>query len=204
MIITRSPLRISLGGGGTDLPSYYEESEGFLIPAAINKFVYITMHENFQDEIWVKYSKIEKVSDIDDMKHPIFREAIKMLGLERDWFEIQSMADIPAGTGLGSSSSFTTALLRCLHEYKGELVTTEQIAREACEIEMGRLREPIGKQDQYIAAYGGIRAMWFRKDGTVDVETLNMSKDTYYNLEDNLVLYFINKMVNENDQHRII
>ncbi|MBO6145994.1 MAG: GHMP kinase [Lachnospiraceae bacterium] len=190
MIITRSPLRISLGGGGTDLPSYYEESEGFLITAAINKFVYITMHENFQDEIWVKYSKIEKVSDIDDMKHPIFREAIKMLGLERDWFEIQSMADIPAGTGLGSSSSFTTALLRCLHEYKGELVTTEQIAREACEIEMGRLREPIGKQDQYIAAYGGIRAMWFRKDGTVDVETLNMSKDTYYNLEDNLVLYF--------------
>lgn len=190
MIITRSPLRISLGGGGTDLPSYYEESEGFLITAAINKFVYITMHENFQDEIWVKYSKIEKVSDIDDMKHPIFREAIKMLGLERDWFEIQSMADIPAGTGLGSSSSFTTALLRCLHEYKGELVTTEQIAREACEIEMVRLREPIGKQDQYIAAYGGIRAMWFRKDGTVDVETLNMSKDTYYNLEDNLVLYF--------------
>ena len=190
MIITRSPLRISLGGGGTDLPSYYEESEGFLITAAINKFVYITMHENFQDEIWVKYSKIEKVSSIDDMKHPIFREAIKMLGLENDWFEIQSMADIPAGTGLGSSSSFTTALLRCLHEYKGELVTTEQIAREACEIEMVRLKEPIGKQDQYIAAYGGIRAMWFRKDGTVDVETLNMSKDTYYNLEDNLILYF--------------
>ncbi len=190
MIITRSPLRISLGGGGTDLPSYYEENEGFLLTAAINKFVYITMHENFQDEIWVKYSKIEKVSDINDMRHPIFRESIKMLGLENEWFEIQSMADIPAGTGLGSSSSFTTALLRCLHEYKGELVTTEQIAREACEIEMGRLKEPIGKQDQYIAAYGGIRAMWFRKDGTVDVESVEMTKDTFYNLEDNLVLYF--------------
>ncbi len=190
MIITRSPLRISLGGGGTDLPSYYEENEGFLLTAAINKFVYITMHENFQDEIWVKYSKIEKVSDIGDMQHPIFRESIKMLGLEKDWFEIQSMADIPAGTGLGSSSSFTTALLRCLHEYKGELVTTEQIAREACEIEMGRLKEPIGKQDQYIAAYGGIRAMWFRKDGSVDVESVNISKDTFYNLEDNLVLFF--------------
>ncbi|MCR5748034.1 MAG: GHMP kinase [Lachnospiraceae bacterium] len=190
MIITRSPLRISLGGGGTDLPSYYEENEGFLLTAAINKFVYLTLHENFQDEIWVKYSKIEKVSDINDMKHPIFRESIKMLGLEKQWIEIQSMADIPAGTGLGSSSSFTTALLRCLHEYKGELVTTEQIAREACEIEMGRLKEPIGKQDQYIAAYGGIRAMWFRKDGTVDVESVEMSKDTFYNLEDNLVLYF--------------
>lgn len=190
MLIVRSPLRISLGGGGTDLPSYYEENEGFLITAAINKFVYITMHENFEDEIWVKYSKTEKVRDIDKLSHPIFRESIKMLDMENESFEIQSMADIPAGTGLGSSSSFTTALLKCLHEYKGELVTAEELAREACRIEMDRLKEPIGKQDQYIAAYGGIRAMWFHKDGTVDVETLNISKDTYYNLEDNLVLYF--------------
>ena len=190
MIITRSPLRISLGGGGTDLPSYYEESEGFLITAAINKFVYITMHENFADEILVKYSKTEKVRDVNDIRHPIFRECIKLLGLEDDSFEIQSMADIPAGTGLGSSSSFTTALLKCLHEYKGELVTAEELAREACDIEMVKLKEPIGKQDQYIAAYGGIRAMWFHKDGTVDVEPVNMSKETFYNLEDNLVLYF--------------
>ncbi|MBQ2454137.1 MAG: GHMP kinase [Lachnospiraceae bacterium] len=190
MIIVRSPLRISLGGGGTDLPSYYEENEGFLLTAAINKFVYITMHENFMDEILVKYSKTEKTRNADELKHPIFRECIKMLGLENESFEIQSMADIPAGTGLGSSSSFTTALLKCLHEYKGELVGTEELAREACEIEMVRLKEPIGKQDQYIAAYGGIRAMWFHKDGSVTVEPVNMSKETLYNLEDNLVLYF--------------
>ena len=190
MIIVRSPLRISLGGGGTDLPSYYEENEGFLLTAAINKFVYITMHENFMDEILVKYSKTENVRDVNDIRHPIFRECIKMLGLQDESFEIQSMADIPAGTGLGSSSSFTTALLKCLHEYKGELVGTEELAREACEIEMVRLKEPIGKQDQYIAAYGGIRAMWFHKDGSVTVEPVNMSKETLYNLEDNLVLYF--------------
>lgn len=190
MLIVRSPLRISLGGGGTDLPSYYEENEGFLITAAINKFVYLTMHENFEDEILIKYSKTEKTRNVNEIMHPIFRECIKMLGLQDESFEIQSMADIPAGTGLGSSSSFTTALLKCLHEYKGELVDTEELAREACEIEMERLKEPIGKQDQYIAAYGGIRAMWFRKDGTVDVETLNMTRETLYNLEDNLVLYF--------------
>lgn len=190
MLIVRSPLRISLGGGGTDLPSYYEENEGFLISAAINKFVYLTMHENFVDEIWIKYSQNEKVRDVNDINHPIFRESIKLLGLENASFEIQSIADIPAGTGLGSSSSFTTCLLKCLHEYKGELVTAEQLAQEACRIEMDILKEPIGKQDQYIAAYGGIRAMWFRKDGTVDVEPLNISKDTFYNLEDNLILYF--------------
>lgn len=190
MLIVRSPLRISLGGGGTDLPSYYEENEGFLITAAINKFVYLTMHENFEDEILIKYSKTEKTRNVNEIMHPIFRECIKMLGLQDESFEIQSMADIPAGTGLGSSSSFTTALLKCLHEYKGELVDTEELAREACEIEMERLKEPIGKQDQYIAAYGGIRAMWFRKDGTVDVETLDMTRETLYNLEDNLVLYF--------------
>ncbi len=190
MLIVRSPLRISLGGGGTDLPSYYEENEGFLLTGAINKFVYITMHENFADEMLIKYSKTENVREVNDIRHPIFRECIKMLDLGRESFEIQSMADIPAGTGLGSSSSFTTALLKCLHEYKGELVTIEELAREACEVEMERLKEPIGKQDQYIAAYGGIRAMWFRKDGTVDVETVNMSNETRYNLEDNLVLYF--------------
>lgn len=190
MLIVRSPLRISLGGGGTDLPSYYEENEGFLISAAINKFVYLTMHENFVDEIWIKYSQNERVCNVNDINHPIFRETIKLLGLENECFEIQSIADIPAGTGLGSSSSFTTCLLKCLHEYKGELVTAEQLAQEACRIEMDILKEPIGKQDQYIAAYGGIRAMWFHKDGTVDVKSLNISQETYYNLEDNLILYF--------------
>lgn len=190
MIIVRSPLRISLGGGGTDLPSYYEEREGFLITAAVNKFVYITIHENFADEMWIKYSKTEKAHSANTIRHPIFRECIRMLDMDGGAFEIQSMADIPAGTGLGSSGSFTTALLKCLHEYKGELVDTETLAQEACEIEMGRLKEPIGKQDQYIAAYGGMKTMWFRKDGSVEVEPLHVSKETYYNLEDNLVLYF--------------
>ena len=190
MLIVRSPLRISLGGGGTDLSSYYEKNEGFLITAAINKFVYLTMHENFSDEILVKYSKIEKVKNANEIEHPIFRETIKMLGLENSSFEIQSIADIPAGTGLGSSSSFTTCLLKCLHEYKGELVAAEQLAQEACEVEIDILKEPIGKQDQYIAAYGGIKAMWFHRDGTVSIEPLNMSEETFFNLEDNLVLYF--------------
>lgn len=190
MLIVRSPLRISLGGGGTDVPSYYEQDEGFLIAAAINKFVYITMHENFEDEILIKYSNIEKVRDADRLRHPIFREAITMLGMRNESIEIQSMADIPAGTGLGSSGSFTTALLKCLYEYRGELVTAERLAQEACEIELVRLREPVGKQDQYIAAYGGIRAMRFCRDGTVNVETLDISRETYYNLEDNLILYF--------------
>lgn len=190
MIIARSPLRISLGGGGTDLPSYYEENEGFLISAAIDKYVYLTIHDNFEKEIWLKYSKIEKVKNADEIQHPIFREALDMLGLKDVYLEIQSLADIPAGTGLGSSSSFTTALLKGLHEYKGDIVSTRTLAEEACELEMNRLHEPIGKQDQYIAAYGGITCMTFHKDGYVWVDSLNISKETFYNLEDNLMLYF--------------
>lgn len=190
MIIVRSPLRISLGGGGTDLPSYYEENEGFLISAAIDKYVYLTIHDNFEKELWLKYSKIERVNNAADIQHPIFREALDMLGLNDAHLEIQSLADIPAGTGLGSSSSFTTALLKGLHEYKGDIVSTRTLAEEACELEMNRLHEPIGKQDQYIAAYGGITCMTFHKDGYVWVDPLNISKETFYNLEDNLMLYF--------------
>lgn len=190
MIIARSPLRISLGGGGTDLPSYYEEHEGFLISAAIDKYVYITVHENFEEELWLKYSKYEKVKRIEEVQHPIIREALKMLDFPSYNLEIWSMADIPAGTGLGSSSSFTTALLRALHAYNNDIVSTRTLAEEACEIEMNRLKEPIGKQDQYIAAYGGLTCMNFHKDGYVWVEPLNISKETLYNLEDGLLLFF--------------
>ncbi len=190
MIIARSPLRISLGGGGTDLPSYYENHEGFLISAAIDKYVYITLHQTFEQEILLKYSKFEKVKSVDDIQHPIIRESLKMLEITSTNMEICSMADIPAGTGLGSSSSFTTALLRALHTMKGNIVSTRTLAEEACEIEMHRLHEPIGKQDQYIAAYGGITCMNFHKDGYVWVDPLEISKDTLYNLEDNLCLYF--------------
>ena len=190
MIVARSPLRISLGGGGTDLPSYYQQREGFLISAAIDKYVYITLHETFEKGYILKYSKFEHVQEIDEIKHPIIREALKMLDWKENRIEICSMADIPAGTGLGSSSSFTTALLRALHTLQGNIVSTRTLAEEACEIEMNRLNEPIGKQDQYIAAYGGITCMNFHKDGYVWVDPLNISKETLYNLEDNLILYF--------------
>lgn len=190
MIIARSPLRITLGGGGTDLPSYYEQREGFLISAAIDKYVYITLHKSFEEEIILKYSKFEKVKNRDEIQHPIIREALKMLDIRETNLEICSMADIPAGTGLGSSSTFTTALLRALHAMQGNIVSTRTLAEEACEIEMNRLKQPIGKQDQYIAAYGGITCMNFHKDGYVWVDPLNISQETLYNLEDNLILFF--------------
>lgn len=190
MIIARSPLRITLGGGGTDLPSYYEQREGFLISAAIDKYVYVTLHKSFEPGYILKYSKFEKCKEIDEIQHPIIREALKMLNVRETGLEICSMADIPAGTGLGSSSSFTTALLRALHTMQGNIVSTRTLAEEACEIEMNRLKEPIGKQDQYIASYGGITCMNFHKDGYVWVDPLNISDETLYNLEDNLILYF--------------
>lgn len=190
MIIARSPLRITLGGGGTDLPSYYQEHEGFLISAAIDKYVYITLHQTFEEEILLKYSKFEKVHEIEEIQHPIIREALKLLNWKNKSIEICSMADIPAGTGLGSSSTFTTALLRALHCMQGNIVSTRTLAEEACEIEMNRLKQPIGKQDQYIASYGGITCMNFHKDGYVWVDPLRISNETLYNLEDNLILYF--------------
>ncbi|NLG03378.1 MAG: galactokinase [Clostridia bacterium] len=190
MIIARSPLRITLGGGGTDLPSYYEKHEGFLISAAIDKYVYITLHQTFEEEILLKYSRFEKVKTVEEIQHPIVKEALKMLNIQSNNLEICSMADIPAGTGLGSSSSFTTALLRALHTLQGNIVSTRTLAEEACEIEMNRLHEPIGKQDQYIASYGGITCMNFHKDGYVWVDPLAITQETLYNLEDNLCLYF--------------
>ena len=189
MIITRSPLRISLGGGGTDLPSYYREHTGFLIAAAIDKFVYITLHQPFTDEVIVKYSRLETVRDAAELQHPIVREALQLLGV-RSHIEITSIADIPAGTGLGSSGSFTTALLRGLHVLKKSFISPSDLAEQACHIEIDRLGEPIGKQDQYIAAYGGITCFTFHADDTVTVEPLKLAPDTMHNLEDNLALFF--------------
>ena len=190
MIITRSPLRISLGGGGTDLPSYYREHEGFLVAAAIDKYVYITLHQTFVDDFILKYSKMERVAAAKDVEHPIVREALQLLSVDPKRLEISSMADIPAGTGLGSSGSFTTALLKALHAHKQNLVHPRELAEQACHIEIERLGEPIGKQDQYIAAYGGITCFNFRKDGKVDAEPLKISRETLYNLEDHLVMFF--------------
>lgn len=191
MIITASPLRISLGGGGTDLPSYYEEHTGFLIAAAINKYVYITLHETFQEEIIVKYSKMETVLKPEDIKHPIVREALQLVGIDQHpHLEIASMSDIPAGTGLGSSGSFTTALLRALHCLNRNSVPARELAEQACHIELNLLKEPIGKQDQYIAAIGGLTCFTFHPDGTVESEPLRISPETLHTLEDNLILFF--------------
>jgi D-glycero-alpha-D-manno-heptose-7-phosphate kinase len=190
MIIVRSPLRISLGGGGTDLPSYYRDHGGFLIAAAIDKYVYITVHQTFIDELIVKYSELERVGSIDDLKHPIVREAFKVVGLEVNSLEITSMADIPAGTGLGSSGSFTTALLKALYSHRKMLIHPRELAEQACDIEINRLREPIGKQDQYIAAFGGLTCLRFNQDDSVEAWPLKIDTETLYNLEDNLLLFF--------------
>jgi D-glycero-alpha-D-manno-heptose-7-phosphate kinase len=190
MIITRSPLRITLGGGGTDLPSYYRQHGGFLIAAAIDKYVYVTVMRPFVEGIFLKYSKLEHIEKVDEVHHPIIREAIRMLDFRTPQVEITTLADIPAGTGLGSSGSFTTALLKALHVHRRRLVHPSELAELACEIEINRLSEPIGKQDQYIAAYGGVTCFTFNRDETVDARPLKLSMDTMFNLEDNLLLFF--------------
>jgi D-glycero-alpha-D-manno-heptose-7-phosphate kinase len=190
MIITRSPLRISLGGGGTDLPSYYREHTGFIVAAAIDKYVYITLHRTFVDELIVKYSKMERVRTVDEVQHPIIREALKIAQVSAPYLEIASMADIPAGTGLGSSGSFTTALLKALHAYRRHLILPEDLAEQACQIEIDRLGEPIGKQDQYIAAYGGLTCFRFQTNGKVEAWPLRIDQNTLFELEDNLLLFF--------------
>jgi D-glycero-alpha-D-manno-heptose-7-phosphate kinase len=190
MIITRSPMRVSLGGGGTDLASYYREFGGFFVAAAIDKYVYITHHRTFQREIIVKYSKLERVPDVDHIEHPIVREALKLTGVVDPQIELTSMADIPGGTGLGSSGSFTTALLKALHAYRMQPISQAELAEQACTIEIDRLGEPIGKQDQYIAAVGGITAFTIHRDGRVEYRPAKISEETLFNLEDNLLLFF--------------
>ena len=190
MIIARSPLRITLGGGGTDLPSYYRDHSGFLVAAAIDKYVYVTVTRPFVAGIYLKYSQLEHVDDVQDVQHPIIREAIRMLEFRTPQIEITTLADIPAGTGLGSSGSFTTALLKALYAHRRKTVLPSDLARLACEIEIDRLREPVGKQDQYIAAYGGITCFRFNADESVDASPLAISFDTMADLEDNLLLFF--------------
>jgi D-glycero-alpha-D-manno-heptose-7-phosphate kinase len=190
MIIVRSPLRITLGGGGTDLPSYYREHNGFLIAAAIDKYVYITVHQTFVDDLIVKYSMLERVSNLDDLKHPIVREAFKLIGLSPRALEVTSMADIPAGTGLGSSGSFTTALLKALHNHSKHLIHPRELAEQACDIEINRLGEPIGKQDQYIAAFGGVTRFDFNSDDTVTAAPVRLSSEVLDNLEEGLTMFF--------------
>lgn len=192
MIISQTPLRISLSGGGTDFSDYYTSNEGLVISTAIDKFIYVIIKERFDDLIYVDYSKKEIVNSIDEVQHELVREAAKKVGIEKG-FEVSMLADIPSeGSGLGSSSSLTVGLLNAFYQYRGIQVTAEQLAREACEIEIDILKKPIGKQDQYIAAYGGLSSIKFNKDSSVEVENLNLTNELRRKLGSNLLLFFTN------------
>jgi D-glycero-alpha-D-manno-heptose-7-phosphate kinase len=187
MIISRAPLRFSLGGGGSDLPAYASQHGGFVVSAAIDKYVYLTANRRFHRSIRLAYSKTEIVDGVQDIEHPIFREALDMLGIEHS-IELTSVAELPSNSGLGSSSTFTVALLNALHAYKHEYVSSRQLAEEACQLEIDRLGEPVGKQDQYIAAYGNVTAMTFAPDGGVTVEPVAVRDEVLDELESNLVI----------------
>jgi D-glycero-alpha-D-manno-heptose-7-phosphate kinase len=192
MMLSRAPVRFSLGGGGTDLPSYCDEHGGFLVAAAIDKYIYVAANQLYSGGILLKYSKTEHAERVDQIQHPLFREAMKLTGVS-EGVELASIADLPANSGLGSSSSFTVALLNALHAYRREFVGTEQLAREACQIEIDILKEPIGKQDQYISAYGGITAFTFEPraaGGGVTVERVPMKTEVIEDLEMNLLVFY--------------
>ncbi len=189
MLITRTPLRISIGGGGTDLASYYSRHGGFVISAAIDRHVYIAINRTFTDDYFLKYAALERVSGIDEIEHPIIRTALQLHPIGPS-LEIVSVADIPAGTGLGSSGTFTVGLLRALHAYKREPVTPGDLAEEACHIEIDRLDRPAGKQDQYIASFGGITCFQIEPNGRVHVSPLNISTSTLHDLEEHLLMFF--------------
>lgn len=193
MIITRTPFRVSFAGGGSDIPSFYEKHGGCVLSTAINKYMYISVHPSFNaKETSLKYSKTEIVEDIDKIEHKYFKQMLKMMNLEG--LEIVSTADVPAGTGLGSSSSFTVGVLHALYSYKGKFVSKEKLAKEACEIEIEHLGNPIGKQDQYAAAYGGLNFYEFRKDGSVIVEPVIMKNSAQRQLESNLMMFYTGQL----------
>lgn len=189
MIITRTPLRVSLGGGGTDLPSYYEEYGGLVIAAAIDKYVFVAMNRTFTDDYFLKYSALERVTTRSAIQHPIVREAFEAHGVEPS-VEMVSVADIPSGTGLGSSGTFSVGLLRAIYAYQRDHATPSILAEEACSIEIDRLGRPVGKQDQYIAAFGGLTCLTFEPGGQVSICPLAISSDTLHDLEEHLLMFF--------------
>ena len=191
MIITKAPFRISFAGGGSDLKSFYSKNGyGAVVSTTIDKYMYIMLHPYFHEKIRIKYSKLEDVDNLKDIMHPIVRESLKLVRLEKG-VEIASIADVPAGTGIGSSSSFTVSLLQALYTYKGKFVTKERLAREACKIEIDILKEPIGKQDQYAASYGGINYIQFNPDGTVFVEPILCKPEVKAKLMRNLLMFYV-------------
>jgi len=190
MIVSRAPVRISLGGGGTDLKSYYSRFGGFLMAGAINKYVFIMANRRFLNSIRLSYSKTEIVDSVDQIQHPIFREALKMMEIS-EGIELVSIADVPANCGLGTSSTFTVALLNSLHQFKREYIGLRELAEEACTLEIDRLGHPIGKQDQYASAFGEINAYWFEKDGCVRIEPVRISSEKIHELERNILLFYV-------------
>ena len=191
MIVVRSPLRISLGGGGTDIPSYYSQFGGRLLTAAIDKYVYVSLVRPFEPGIYLKYSEIERCNEVSQVSHPIIREALSCFSPNLSGqIEITTLADIPSGTRLGSSGSFTTALLKSLHEMTGHHLSARDLAELACDIEINKLDQPVGKQDQYAAAYGGINVLDIEKNGDVFVTPLGIEDEVVNQLNDNLLLFF--------------
>jgi D-glycero-alpha-D-manno-heptose-7-phosphate kinase len=189
MILSRAPTRITLGGGGTDLESYYSKFGGFLIAGAINRYCNIMVSRRFYDSIRLTYSQTEIKDNVDEIEHRIFRAALKFVGIDKA-IELHSASDVPAGCGLGTSSSFTVSLLNALHTYKRDFMSQKQLAEEACHIEIDILGEPIGKQDQYMAAFGGLTCLTFDRNGEVLVEPLQISRETVEQLESNLLMFF--------------
>lgn len=192
MIITQTPLRISFAGGGTDFKEFWQEHGGGVVSSAIDKYLFVIVKERFDDLIVLNYSKREIVKTVGEIKHSLIRESMKKTGIKRG-VEITTLADIPStGSGLGSSSSVTVGLLHAMYTYQGELVTAEKLAREACEIEIDILKSPIGIQDQYIAAYGGLKSFSFKKDGKVGADALNLTPEDQLRLSSRLILFFLN------------
>lgn len=190
MIISRTPLRMSFVGGGSDLPVFYRKFGGAVVSTAINQFVYITVNKKFDEKIRVSYSKTEEARTVDRIKHPLVRESMKLLKIDGG-MEITSVADIPGrGSGLGSSSSFTVGLLHALHAYAERYASAEQLAREACEIEIERCGEPIGKQDQYAAAFGGLNFIRFHEDDSVSVEPILCKRETLRTIQDHILVFY--------------
>ena len=198
MIFSRAPLRISIGGGGTDLPSYYLKKNGFLISAAIDKYIYITLGQTFNKKFLLKYSDFEEVNNIKKIKHPLFRETLKDLKIKTP-VNISSHADIPSGSGLGSSGCFTVALIKALAEIEGKKMTKKEIAERACNIEIKKLKEPVGKQDQYSSAFGGLRSYKFMKTGEIIVKKINIKPKKLINFKNSLSIYFTGILRNSYD-----
>jgi D-glycero-alpha-D-manno-heptose-7-phosphate kinase len=191
MIISRTPFRISFVGGGSDMETFYSKHQGAVLSTSIDKYMYISSHRYFhKDQIQVKYSRTETVQNINDLQHPLLREALRLTGISGG-IEISSIADIPSGTGMGSSSAFTVGLLHNLYAINRKFISHDKLASEACKIEIDILKEPIGKQDQFAAAFGGLNIIYFNQDGSVKVEPLYISNEIYQQLQENLIMFYV-------------